>query len=323
MKLLSVSVMLFIASYSYSQNAIISVSFLKNDGRHVNIRDSADYFRIITAPDSGSVLYNVGEYYKNGKTRLRGQTTTPFDPPTFEGQCVRFYANGFKQSIVTYKKGRTIGNEYTFYPNGKRYAVKEYDDNGSYVRIESNYLIKENYDSLGVANVVDGNGYYKGYDDKFRYIEEEGPVKDGKRDASWKGYSKNSKINFTETYTSGQLISGTATSEDGITSTYTKTRETYPEFNGGITAFYKYLGRNIRYPWDDRERNIQGRVVVQFVVERDGKVSDIEVTRSVSPSIDAEAVRVIANSPKWVPGVQFGRNVRTIFSAPISFSLRK
>lgn len=97
--------------------------------------------------------------------------------------------------------------------------------------------------------------------------------------------------------------------------------EKVPEFPGGLEAFSRYLGRNIRYPAVDRENGVQGRVIISFVVEKDGSLSDIHVTRGVAEAIDKEALRVMAASPTWKPGLQNGKRVRVLYSVPISFTL--
>ena len=74
-------------------------------------------------------------------------------------------------------------------------------------------------------------------------------------------------------------------------------------------------------PKDDRKKKIQGRVVVQFVVERDGSITDIKIIEHVSPGIDQEATRVFQNSPKWMPGTQYGFPVRAQFTQAITFAL--
>jgi len=320
MKPLFFLVLIFSSSICLAQDKIISVSFMKDNGKYVTNKDSADYFRLVSAPDSGSRLYNISEYYKDGKRKLIGKTST-VDPPAFDGQCLSFYKNGSKKSVINYKNNIPVGDEYDFFPNGKLYLQKEYPDNGDrYNDIDGNYLIKANYDSLGAALVANNNGYYKVYDDKFSYIEEEGTVKNGKRDGAWKGTDKGRGITYTENYKDGALTEGKSVDKDGQAVSYTK-RGIPPQFKGGLDAFGDYLSRSINYPTDAREKNIQGRVNVTFVVEKDGKVSDVQVTRSVSPSLDAEAVRVIKRSPKWEPGVQYGRPVRVIYSVPISFAL--
>lgn len=97
--------------------------------------------------------------------------------------------------------------------------------------------------------------------------------------------------------------------------------EHLPEFPGGVEAFVKFLGSNIRYPKDAREKGIQGRVIITFVVEKDGSLSGNKIVRGVSPDIDAEALRVLEMSPKWSPGTQKGKAVRVQYSVPISFKL--
>lgn len=97
--------------------------------------------------------------------------------------------------------------------------------------------------------------------------------------------------------------------------------EVLPKFPGGDEAFGKYLSRNIKYPPLARENNITGRVFVSFVVEKDGRLTDIKVVRGLGYGTDEEAVRVLKNSPKWSPGVQNGREVRVQYTIPIFFQL--
>jgi TonB family protein len=96
-----------------------------------------------------------------------------------------------------------------------------------------------------------------------------------------------------------------------------------PQFGRDADAFARYLGKNIRYPKAAREQNIQGRVILTFVVEKDGSVSDIKVLRGVGAGCDEEAVRVIKAMPKWTAGKQNGKTVRTQFSVPVQFALEK
>lgn len=99
--------------------------------------------------------------------------------------------------------------------------------------------------------------------------------------------------------------------------------ETMPEFPGGQQALFKYLGDNVKYPVIAQENGIQGRVICQFVVNKDGSIVDIEVVRSGGdPSLDKEAVRVIKSMPKWKPGKQRGKPVRVKFTLPVNFKLQ-
>ena len=97
--------------------------------------------------------------------------------------------------------------------------------------------------------------------------------------------------------------------------------EQMPSFPGGISGLRTYLNQNIRYPAEAQETCVQGRVVVSFVVGKDGHISDVTVLRSVDPSLDKEAIRVVRNMPRWTPGKQGGEPVRVRYTIPVSFRL--
>ena len=98
--------------------------------------------------------------------------------------------------------------------------------------------------------------------------------------------------------------------------------EQMPTFPGGDAALMKYLAENIKYPVSAQKAKEQGRVVVQFIVEKDGAVTGVKTVRSVTPALDAEAVRVIKAMPKWTPGRQGGQPVRVNYNVPVSFRLQ-
>lgn len=97
--------------------------------------------------------------------------------------------------------------------------------------------------------------------------------------------------------------------------------EKMPEFPGGMAELMKYLNSNIKYPVEAHKAGIQGRVVVSFVVNKDGTVKDAKIVRSVDKSIDAEALRVISAMPKWLPGYQNGKAVKVRYTVPVTFRL--
>lgn len=98
--------------------------------------------------------------------------------------------------------------------------------------------------------------------------------------------------------------------------------ENMPEFPGGNMAMMQYLSGNIKYPEEARDNNIQGRVVIQFVVEKDGSISDVKVVKSVHELLDSEALRCVSAMPAWTPGTQEGKPVRVSFTIPINFKFR-
>ena len=98
--------------------------------------------------------------------------------------------------------------------------------------------------------------------------------------------------------------------------------EQMPSFPGGDAELMKFLSTHIKYPVVAEENGIQGRVIATFVVERDGSISDVKVIKSVDPSLDKEAIRVLKSMPKWIPGKQNGSAVRVKYTVPVTFKLQ-
>ncbi len=99
--------------------------------------------------------------------------------------------------------------------------------------------------------------------------------------------------------------------------------EEQPQFPGGMAALMEYLKKNVRYPAICKEQGLQGRVIVQFVVNPDGTISDAQVIKPVNPYFDKEALRVVNAMPKWVPGKIRGKTVRVRFTVPVTFRLEE
>ena len=98
--------------------------------------------------------------------------------------------------------------------------------------------------------------------------------------------------------------------------------EQMPSFPGGPSALMEWLSNNVKYPVVAQENGVQGRVVVSFVVERDGSITDVKVVRGVDPSLDKEASRVVKAMPRWIPGKQNGSAVRVKYNVPVAFRLQ-
>jgi protein TonB len=101
-----------------------------------------------------------------------------------------------------------------------------------------------------------------------------------------------------------------------------KIEEQLPEFPGGIVAFMKWLTKNLMYPQSARQKKIEGKVVVAFIVNKDGSISDAKVVSPVSPELDKEALRLMSLMPRWEPGIENGKPCRTMFVIPIVFKLQ-
>ena len=99
--------------------------------------------------------------------------------------------------------------------------------------------------------------------------------------------------------------------------------ETMPQFPGGLGVMMKYLAANIKYPASAVKAKKQGRVIVTFIVQKDGSVSHAKIAKSVDPELDAEALRIVKGMPKWTPGTQNGKPVNVKYTLPVNFSLQK
>ncbi|MFA6863727.1 MAG: energy transducer TonB, partial [Dysgonamonadaceae bacterium] len=99
--------------------------------------------------------------------------------------------------------------------------------------------------------------------------------------------------------------------------------EKQPEFPGGMQALMEFIGDSIRYPKESIENGIQGRVITNFIIHKDGSISDINITEGIDPLLDAEAIRMISTMPKWKPGMQRGKAVNVRYTLPVVYRLQK
>jgi TonB family protein len=304
-----------------------NIYFLKNDDKEVSTRDSADYIRIISEPDSGSNLYNVNEYYKNGNTKLVGKTSS-FTDLNLEGQCIRFFPSKKRQEVANYIHGDLFGDVYDYYPNGQLHSIIQYGDTiimfpMKVLESNNHLLIKLCNDSTGKSLVFNGNGHFINYSHDFSRITEEGNVKSGLQDGEWKGnfdYEKN-KISYTEIYRNGRFISGKSVDKDGKQYHYSQ-HLVNPKYKGGESNFGIFLQMNLKYPALAKRNNIQGKAYITFVVETDGSVTNAKILKSPNNALGQEALRVInLTSGNWKTGYLLGIPEKIPYIVPINFSL--
>ncbi len=99
------------------------------------------------------------------------------------------------------------------------------------------------------------------------------------------------------------------------------TVDTKPAFKGSEKEFYKYIGINFKYPAEARQANVQGRLVVEFIIEKDGSMSNYKITRNLYYGTDKELLRILVLAPKWTPGMKNGQAVRVKMTMPVTLSL--
>src|ERR1700712_3436752 len=196
MKLKTLLLLVFTSTFYVALAQQKKISYFKDNGREVRLRDSADYVRVISKDDTASGLFNVVESYKGGKPKSVGHSSK-LTSVIWEGECLFFYPTGKKHWVANYKNGRLTGSDVEYYPNGVVYWEKEYLTDivipvGNGVGSSRMYhsLIKTCNDSTGKALITNGNVKYIGYFDNYKKISEQGPVKNGERTGQWFGRSQ-------------------------------------------------------------------------------------------------------------------------------------
>jgi len=300
-----------------------NVYFYKNNNKEVFSKDSADFIRIIQEPDSGALYFNLIEAYPDGKKKTLGTVSSFLPRLKYEGQLINYYPNGKKQRVANYRENALTGPMYYYHENGtlsKTVEIKaKIPEKGKPYTNWADTLVIYQADSTGHVMVENGNGHVTMQVASFNGALVEGDYKDGIKHGSWSMKSNDGIYSYKEEYANGKFISGES-EKAGVKSTYTTVDE-MPTMKGGISSFYSYLKRNIRYPADAYRDNVQGKVYLSFTVEPDGSLTNIKVERSLHASLDEEAKRILTSSPKWIPGKQHGFPLRVRFNIPISFSL--
>ena len=146
------------------------------------------------------------------------------------------------------------------------------------------------------------------------------PVKKGNKAGTIKLGKQEIKVEKAEPATQTEIEQ--KESVEGIHQETFDVVENMPQFPGGPSKLFEFLAQNVNYPTEAEKANIQGRVIATFVVEKDGSISNAKVVKSIDPSLDAEALRVINAMPNWLPGKQNGKEVRVKYTVPISFHLQ-
>jgi len=292
------------------------IYFLKKSGESVTVKDSADYIRVISAPDTEvRNAYVVRDFYLNGKPKMTGRTLTPTVNLKRQGIFVEYFPNGSRKLIESYNNGERTGEASHYYPNGKLYYISSFDKDRRLT------IISDARDSTGIVTVTDGNGTLTLYDDDFKFISDRGAVVGGLREGEWRGIFRDS-VKYVCLFKEGKGTSGTSYLPSGKVYEFS-TAEIEPLPKGGIGEFYKFLATNIHYPAVAKMNNIQGKVFLTFTIELDGKLTDVKILRGIGSGCDEEAMRVISASPRWKPGYLYGIPVNVKYQVPIGFFLQQ
>jgi len=227
-----------------------------------------------------------------------------------EGPGIYYYPNGTKRSLVTFKNGSPNGYTKTYYPNGQFYSLSL--NNALSPGGRGNKLI-ECRDSTGKVLAQNGNGKWIKFDNDLKHKVEEGMIKDSLEEGEWQTFIGDTPSpEYKVIYKHGIVISST---QPGWIDQIFSSVDVAPQFkNGGNAGFIAYLAKSVKFLTVDRIKGIQGRVIMTFVVGKDGTLSDIKVLRSPSESMSEASIKAVGKSPAWLPGTQNGVPVRVQYT---------
>ncbi len=287
--------------------------YFKNNGQKVTERDSADYMTTILPTENDK--YQIQENYKNGNLKLEGFATQYNPALQLDGLVKKYYENGNKEEEAIYYKNQIIGEANFYYQNGKLKEVIEFLPNSTPFKV--NIKVISHFDSTGVQRVIKGNGYYSSQSKNG--VLTKGKYLNGLKDSIWTGENIEDNYSYSEKYEEGRFVSGIV-KINGEESEYSNP-EQMPEYPGGMSKFYEFVGKNYNYPAAAKSRGVSGRVILGFIVEKDGRINDIKILRDLGLGTGDEAVRVLEKAKKWNPGRQHGVPVRVSYTLPIMLNL--
>lgn len=313
MKALLFSLLFIICTSTFSQESVDKIIYLDSLQKEATV-DNFKVKRIIKDFHTNKSEYKFLEYNNQGNLILEGNYSDKYTLKR-TGDFIEYYPNGNKKSLKNYKDSKPVGNYYEWYENGAKKLEAQYTE--IELMSSENYIILQYWDKNNNHKVVDGNGFFSNNANENSVFE--GNLKDGLKDGTWKGSYKD-KYSFTEIYNKGRLVSGIRINSDDEKIEYTEL-ETKPKPKKGLEEFYKYIGKNFKFTKEAEKKNIEGRIIIQFVIDKTGEITEPKIVKGLGYGLDEEAIRVLTRYENWIPGQQRGVNVRVQYMLPITLKL--
>ncbi len=224
--------------------------------------------------------------------------------------------------ISVFLKGNILAQEKIYYSK-KNEIVSDKTAADFYVVLktasETNTIEESKYSMddklVSITNYSDYEGKIRNGKSEYYYggnLSYSQNYKDNKRHGELKWFYTNGRLQREENYTEGKLTDGKCYDENGNEIPFFE-YETQPEYPGGVKLLYKYIAENFKPKGFEH-----GKIIVEFVVEKDGTITDVKIKKGLSTKMDKEAIRVIKSLPKWKPGTQNNKPVRVMYSLPIN-----
>lgn len=286
------------------------------------------YYRIIKDYQLDTDSYLYSDYYYSGQLLKEGQSLKKeyFLPIN---EVKEYYENGNLKETTTFnEKSQKSGKFNSWYPNGKNKIEGEYIFTKS-KKNEDEFTLKVNsfWNEDGIQKITNGNGFYEinnDLEEPNTISSEKGTYKNGLKNGLWQGkctYTSKTftELEYTEKYDNGNLISGKSKDNNNKEYTYEKNFvESEPQ--KGMMHFMKYVQKNYKTP--DVDKNLDGRVIIEFVVEKNGELSNFVILNDLGFGTAQEAIRMLKTYPDlWNPGLNKGMPVRVRYSLPIKLKI--
>lgn len=247
----------------------------------------AYYSRILSRKVDGYYVI-MDSYYKTNTHYMTGVGKFYNEEFLHEGLTTWYHENGKIRKTANYENGKLLGEVKEYYENGTMLRLERYDADA--------YYICQYWDENGNTLLVNGTGYFK---------------------------EKNEQSNYPEIHVDvvDSLIRGSYTFRQEKGDTLFFVTEKKAEYDGGIVLFYQYIGNKIKYPVNALRMGVEGKVYIQFVVDKDGSLTEVEVTKGIGMGCDEEALRVVKDSKIWIPAEYKNKRVKSLYTLPIVFKL--
>jgi len=317
----------------FSKNYAQNIKLFSKKGIKVDHADSSFYYgELISGADSDTIKF----YYTESKINL---ATLVIKNGLLEGPFRYYYPNGKLKIQGNNGKGMPVGNVLSYYDNGNPKSTIVFVPPFDPMQYSENFKILNYWDANGAEIIKDGEGickcefdnlstHYNPWDNEptinfwYRDFEVtylwEGNVKNGLRSSVWKAY-KNGVQELEEKYDNGVFVEGVRFDEGNKFPYKVLVENAMPK--DGMQGFYKFIGANMNYPKEARRKRIEGRVFIEFVLERNGSITEVKSIKAPHDLLAKEGERVVKLAPKWNPAQQRGKAVKQKMVIPLIFKL--
>ena len=271
------------------------------------------YYKIIKDYKSGKSEYTVLTYLKTGVI-LSEATSSDKEGKIYNGDATFYYENGNKRSVLHYVDNYPQGKATYWYENGQMKEEGENPDTmPEYAR---KYKTVQFWNEKNEHTVVDGNGFSikedKDYYEKLSF-------KNGYKDGILTSVNHKNNTSYSEVYENGNFVSGERIDSKGEKKAYL-TMEKKPEPKKGMQDFFKFIGGHFKYTKESMANKIQGKIIMSFVVNSEGKIVEPKIIKGLGYGLDEEAIRVVTSYDNWSPGEQRGIPIRCLYTLPLSLN---